>query len=66
MTSLPGYDRWKTTPPPEPVDPCPECAGVGYHADEDGRWTCNECEGTGERVDEDDERDRYDDSEEGA
>jgi DnaJ-class molecular chaperone len=46
MTSLPGYDRWKTTPPPE-GEPCPDCAGAGYHADEDGRWTCDECDGTG-------------------
>jgi DnaJ-class molecular chaperone len=68
MTSLPGYDAWKTTPPPEPTDPCPECNGRGYHADEDGRWTCDPCDGTGvaqpDEDYEDDERDRCDDSEE--
>jgi hypothetical protein len=64
MDSLPGYDRWKTTPPPE-GEPCPDCAGAGYHADEDGRWKCGECDGTGAaQPDEEPEQDRYNDDEE--
>jgi DnaJ-class molecular chaperone len=65
MESLRGYDRWKTTPPAESEEPCSECDGQGFHADEDGRWKCDECDGTGvvqpDEDCEDDERDRYDD-----
>jgi hypothetical protein len=43
---LPGYDRWKTSPPDDPPE-CEECAGAGFVQGDDGMEECRECQGAG-------------------
>jgi hypothetical protein len=46
MSSLPGYDRWKTSPPDDPPE-CEACDGAGFVPRDGEMEECRECRGTG-------------------
>ena len=55
MECIPGYDRWKTTPPDEPqsIKTCTSCGGALYEGDYlytvDGEELCEDCLNDGYR-----------------
>jgi hypothetical protein len=46
MSSLPGYDRWKTSPPDDPPE-CEACDGAGFVPRDGEMEECRECQGSG-------------------
>jgi len=45
LYDLPGYDAWKTSPPPEPEGACPGCGLPldGCEQLDDELWECPQC-----------------------